>query len=353
MASKIRVLVVDDSALIREVLRQGLSADEAIEVVDTASDPFNARDKIVALRPDVITLDVEMPRMNGVEFLKKLMPQLPTPVVMVSSLTERGAQVTLDALAAGAIDFVAKPKADVAQALSMMMTELRIKVKVAAVANVSHWKRSREEVKREFAKINYNVAAEKGYHDLIAIGASTGGTEAIASIMARLPPTLPGILIVQHMPKGFTKLFADRLNNLSDVQVREAVDGDVLKPGLCLIAPGGMQTEVQKQGGQFVVRTFEGHLVNGHMPSVEVMMRSAAKAAGARAIGVMLTGMGGDGAEGLKAMRDAGARTFAQSESTCVVFGMPKVAWEKGAAEELVDLGFVPDRILALLKGEK
>jgi two-component system chemotaxis response regulator CheB len=291
--------------------------------------------------------------MNGVEFLKKLMPQLPTPVVMVSSLTERGAQVTLDALAAGAIDFVAKPKADLAQALNMMMSELRIKVKVAAVANVSHWKRSREEVRREFGKINYSVEAGKGFHDMIAIGASTGGTEAIASVMARLPPTLPGILIVQHMPKGFTKMFADRLNNLSDIEVREAVDGDVLKPGMCLIAPGGMQTEVHKRGGQFVVKTFEGNLVNGHMPSVEVMMRSAAKAAGARAIGVMLTGMGGDGADGLKAMREAGARTFAQSESTCVVFGMPKVAWEKGAAEELVDLGFVPDRILALLKGEK
>ncbi len=353
MTKKIRVLVVDDSALVREVLRQGLSADEVIEVVDTASDPYDARNKIVALRPDVITLDVEMPRMNGVEFLKKLMPQLPTPVVMVSSLTERGAQVTLDALAAGAVDFVAKPKADVSQALNMMMVELRIKVKVAAVANVSHWKRSRDEMRRELGKINYSVDAGRGLHDIVAIGASTGGTEAIASIMRRLPPTLPGIFIVQHMPKGFTKLFADRINGLSDVEVREAVEGDVLKPGLCLIAPGGMQSELHKQGGQFVVRTSNGNLVNGHMPSVEVMMRSVAKVAGARALGVMLTGMGGDGADGLKAMRDAGARTFAQSESTCVVFGMPKVAWEKGAAEELVDLEFIPDRILAMLKGEK
>lgn len=353
MARKIRVLVVDDSALIREVLRQGLSGDEAIEVVDTASDPYDARDKIVHLKPDVITLDVEMPRMNGVEFLKKLMPQLPTPVVMVSSLTERGAQVTLDALAAGAIDFVAKPKADVAQALNMMMMELRIKVKVAAVANVSHWKRSRDELKREISAINYKVDASKGLHDIIAIGASTGGTEAIASVMQRLPAILPGIVIVQHMPKGFTKLFADRLNNLSNVRVREAADGDVVKQGECLVAPGGMQLEVFKQGSQYVCKVFAGSQVNGHMPSVEVMMRSVATAAKGRAIGVMLTGMGGDGADGLKAMRDAGARTFAQSEATCVVFGMPKVAWERGGAEELVDLGFIPDRILALLKGEK
>jgi two-component system chemotaxis response regulator CheB len=353
VARKIRVLIVDDSALIREVLRQGLSADDAIEVLDTASDPYDARNKIVALRPDVITLDVEMPRMNGVEFLKKLMPQVPTPVVMVSSLTERGAQVTLDALAAGAVDFVAKPKADVAQSLNMMMVELRIKVKVAAVANVSHWKRSREELKCEVSKINYSVDSGKGLHDVIAIGASTGGTEAIASVLERLPSTLPGIVIVQHMPKGFTKLFAERVNKNSNVDVREAVDGDYVKQGSCLIAPGGMQMEVVRQGAQMQVRVFAANPVNGHMPSVEVMMNSVAKAAKARAIGVMLTGMGGDGADGLKAMRDAGARTFAQSEATCVVFGMPKVAWEKGGAEELVDLSFVPDRILALLKGEK
>ncbi len=353
MTKKIRVLVVDDSALIREILKNGLSADDGIEVIDTASDPYDARNKIVQLRPDVITLDVEMPRMNGVEFLKKLMPQLPTPVVMVSSLTAHGAQVTLDALAAGAVDFVAKPKADVPQALNLMMMELRIKIKIAAVANVSHWKRSRSELKRELPASNYQVEASKGLHDVIAIGASTGGTEAIASVMERLPETLPGIVIVQHMPKGFTKLFADRINGLSNIQVHEAANGDLIKQGTCLIAPGGMQMEVVKQGAQLSVRVYEGPAINGHMPSVEVMMKSVANTVKNRAIGVMLTGMGGDGADGMKSMRDAGARTFAQNEASCVVFGMPKVAWEKGGVEELVELSFIPDRILAVLKGGK
>lgn len=344
---KIRVLIVDDMALVREVLAQGLSQDPAIEVVATAADPFIARDKIIEHKPDVMTLDVEMPKMDGVEFLQRLMPQFPIPVVMVSSLTERGQRITLDALQAGAVDFVTKPKADVARGLSAMMIELRTKIKIAATANVSHWKRKRTDAQAAApAVVRAGQALAVSTDKVIAIGASTGGTEAIKEVITRFPATAPGTVIVQHMPTGFTKLFAERLNTLCAMDVKEAEDEDRVMPGRVLIAPGGHHMSLVRSGGVYRVRVETGDLVNGHCPSVEVLFRSVARFAAANAVGVMLTGMGGDGADGLKVMRDAGARTFAQDEATCVVFGMPKVAWERGGVEKLVPIQEIAQKVM-------
>ncbi len=343
MANPIRVLVVDDSALVREILSTGLNMDPGIEVVGTATDPFNAKDKILKLRPDVLTLDVEMPRMDGVEFLRQLMPQFPLPVVMVSALTERGQRITLEALGAGAVDFVTKPKSNLAQGLSGMMGQLVAKVKIASTANVSQWKGRRPAgpaptpVARPLASSTNQV---------IVIGASTGGTEAIREVVQGFPVTSPGVVIVQHMPAGFTKLFAERLNDLVPMQVKEAADGDTVIPGRILIAPGEKQMSVVRSGGSYKVVCKQGEKVNGHAPSVEILMNSAATALGKHAVGVMLTGMGGDGARGLKAMRSAGARTLAQDEASSVVFGMPKVAWELGAAERLVPLNKISATVM-------
>jgi len=313
MNKRVRVLIVDDSALVREVLSSGLSGDPDIEVVGTATDPFNARDKIVKLRPDVMTLDVEMPKMDGVEFLRQLMPQFPLPVVMVSALTERGQRITLDALDAGAVDFVTKPRSNVAQGLQMMMVDLRYKVKVAARSNVSQWK-GRKQVPPQKPRAGYLAAST---NQVIVIGASTGGTEAIKDVITKLPATSPGVVIVQHMPAGFTKMFADRLNEICAMEVREASDGDAIIPGRILVAPGALQMQVVRSGGSYKVVCKPGEKVNGHCPSVEVLMNSA--------------------------------RTLAQDEATCVVYGMPKVAWEMGAAEKQVPLGQITDVVLSWL----
>ena len=340
---KVRVLVVDDSALVREVLRTGLNADPEIEVVGTATDPFNARDKIVKLRPDVLTLDVEMPKMDGVEFLRQLMPQFPLPVVMVSALTERGQKITLEALDSGAVDFVTKPTSNLAAGLEGMMSQLRRKVKVASTANVAHWK-GRKPRRRLEPPTQRALAAST--NNAIIIGASTGGTEAIREVISGFPVTTPGVVVVQHMPAGFTRMFAERLDEQSTMKVVEAKDGDSIIPGRVLIAPGEHHLEIKRSGGSYKVKCYPGPKVNGHCPSVEVLMKSAAQAFGKHAVGVMLTGMGGDGAVGLKAMRDAGARTLAQDQKTSVVFGMPKVAWEMGAAEKLVPIDRISDTVL-------
>jgi len=345
MEKKIRVLVVDDSAMIRNILADGLQKDPTIEVVGKAADPYMARDKIVELKPDVITLDVEMPRMDGLEFLKKLMAQYPLPVIMVSALTERGKKITLEALEAGAVDFVTKPKADVARGLDEMMIELRTKVKLAASANVSHFKVARNETLKT---LSVPRALAETTDKIIVIGASAGGTEAIKEVITRLPSVSPGVVIVQHMPEGFTKLFAERLNNLSQMFVKEAADGDRVMPGVVLVAPGSYQMSVIRSGGFYRVKCEKGEKVCGHCPSVEVLMRSAAACAGANAVGVMLTGMGSDGAGGMKAMRDAGAKTIAQSEESCVVFGMPKAAINAGGVEFVVSLNDIPGKILSL-----
>jgi len=345
MDRKIRVLVVDDSAMIRNILADGLQKDPTIEVVGKAADPYMARNKIVELKPDVITLDVEMPRMDGLEFLKKLMAQYPLPVIMVSALTERGKKITLEALEAGAVDFVTKPKADVARGLDEMMIELRTKVKLAASANVSHFKVARSETLKTLSAPR---ALAETTDKIIVIGASAGGTEAIKEVITRLPSVSPGVVIVQHMPEGFTKLFAERLNNLSQMFVKEATDGDRVMPGVVLVAPGSYQMSVIRSGGFYRVKCEKGEKVCGHCPSVEVLMRSAAACAGANAVGVMLTGMGSDGAGGMKAMRDAGARTIAQSEESCVVFGMPKSAINAGGVEFIVSLNDIAGKVLSL-----
>ncbi len=347
MARPVRVLIVDDSALVRNILSQGLSLDPGIEVVGTASDPYQARDKIVQLRPDVMTLDVEMPRMDGVAFLRKLMPQYPIPVVMVSSLTQRGKQITIDALDAGAVDFVAKPTSNMASGLNAMIGELQVKVKIASTANVSHWKGKRVETRPQ--TLAGNKALAESTDKVIAIGASTGGTEAIRKVITQFPATTPGVVIVQHMPGGFTKMFSDRLNTLCAMEVKEAQDGDRVRNGLILIAPGGMQMKVVRTGGFYHVKCGGTDKVSGHCPSVDVMMHSVAEHVGANAVGGMLTGMGGDGSDGMLAMKNAGARCIAQDEATSVVFGMPKVAYEKGGAERLVPLDKIAQNLLNLL----
>ncbi len=347
MARPIRVLIVDDSALVRMILERGLSQDPGIEVVGTASDPYVARDKIVQLQPDVLTLDVEMPRMDGVDFLRKLMPQHPMPVVMVSSLTQRGKQITMEALDAGAVDFVSKPTTDVARGLEGMLMELRAKIKIASTANVSHWKAKRSELFNN--PVTSSRALSESTDKVIAIGASTGGTEAIKKVITRFPATSPGVVIVQHMPAGFTKMFSDRLNQLCAMEVREAQSGDRIMPGRILVAPGNFHMRVVRSGGIYKVQCEEGEKVSGHRPSVNVMMHSVAKEVGRNAVGVMLTGMGSDGAEGMLAMRQAGARCIAQDEASSVVFGMPKVAFEKGGAEKLVPLEDIAQATINLL----
>ncbi len=344
---KIKVLIVDDSALVREILAKGLSQDPEIEVVGTAADPYIARDKIVHLLPDVLTLDVEMPRMDGIEFLQRLMPQYPLPVIVVSALTKNGASITLDAFEAGAVEVVTKPNTDVKRGLTMMLDELRTKVKIAASTNLRVLLSNRNSQPVPLKKPSRALA--ESTDKVIAIGASTGGTEAIRSIISSFHSTMPGTVIVQHMPAGFTKHFAERLNGLSAMEVMEAKTGDRVMNGRVLIAPGGRQMEVFRSGGIYQVNCDATEEVNGHCPSVETLFQSVAKYVGSNAIGIMLTGMGGDGAEGMLAMRLAGARTMAQDEATSIVFGMPRVAYEKGGAECLLPLNTIPKEIVKLL----
>lgn len=333
---RIKVLVVDDSALVRQVLCAGLAEDPGLLVVGSAPDPYVARDRILELRPDVMTLDVEMPRMDGVEFLRRLLPQYPIPVVMVSALTQRGKRITLEALEAGAVDFVTKPSADLARGLSEVMSELKTKIKIASLANLSHLKSRRPPPEAAAAKRGRALA--ESTDKVIAIGASTGGTEALREVLTRFPSDAPGIVVVQHMPPGFTSLFAERLNTLCSMEVREAVTGDRVLAGRVLVAPGGSHMRVTRSGGVYLVECRPGDKVSGHCPSVDVLMESVAESAGANSLGIVLTGMGHDGSDGLLAMRKSGARTVAQDEATSVVFGMPKVAYEKGAAECLQPL---------------
>lgn len=342
----VKVLVVDDSALVRQVLKQGLSMDAGIDVVGTASDPYVARDMIVRLKPDVLTLDVEMPRMDGVAFLRKLMPQFPIPVVMVSALTQKGKQITVEALEAGAVEVVTKPSSDLKQGLNSMMQELRTKVKIASTANVSHWKNRRPIVK---ATTLQSRALSESTDKVIAIGASTGGTEAIREVLMKVPASIPGTVIVQHMPPGFTAMFAKRLNDQCAPIVKEAQNGDRVMPGQILIAPGDLHMEVVRRGGIYQVRCYEGENVCGHCPSVEVLMQSVAREVGRNAVGVMLTGMGRDGAQGMLAMRRAGARTIAQDEATSVVYGMPKEAHLAGGVERLLPLHRIAQGMLDML----
>lgn len=321
---QIRVLVVEDSIVFRELLVQNLNADPAITVVATATDPFEARDAILEHKPDVMTLDVELPKMSGIEFLRKLMPQYPLPVVVISSLSDK----VFDALNAGAVDFVAKPTgANRTQLEAFVKNELPAKIKIASIAKIGGWKKT--------SMVEPSQHLTTGNKDLIvAIGASTGGTEAIASVIKEFDTDIPGVVVVQHMPPGFTAMYANRLNSQCKVTVKEAKTGDIVKPGQVLIAPGGdAHMQLIRRNGTYQVVNRQGPKVNGHCPSVDVLFQSVAEVAGDRALGVILTGMGGDGAKGLLAMRKAGARTIGQDESTCVVYGMPKVAYDIGAVE--------------------
>lgn len=344
---KIRVLVVDDSALVRKVIREGLSVDPSFEILGDAADPYEARDKIVRFRPDVLTLDVEMPRMDGVEFLRRLMPQFPVPAVMVSALTQRGKEITLQALEAGAVDFVTKPSRNVEGGLQGMMMELRTKLKIASTANVSHWK-GKTAAGGERRQIS--AALSESTDKVIAIGASTGGTEATKAVLARLPKTTPGIVITQHMPPGFTKMYAGRLNEECVHHCVEAEDGMRVIPGRVYIAPGDLQMSIHRSGGHYLIRCVKGPKVNGHCPSVDVLFNSMAQHVGRNGIGVILTGMGRDGADGMLAMRRAGARTVAQDRTTSVVYGMPKEAADNGGAESVAKLHDIAELVVRALQ---
>jgi two-component system chemotaxis response regulator CheB len=344
----IRVLIVDDSALVCEILKERLLREPGIEVVGTASDAYGARDKIVQLRPDVMTLDVEMPHMNGVEFLRRLMPQYPIPVIMVSSLTKKGTQVAIESLEAGAVDFVTKPSADLGYGLENMLMELCTKIKIASTANVSHWKKKRIQLKPE-KQILPGTSFKKSAEKVIAIGASTGGIEAITEIVSKFPAETPGVVVVQHMPPIFTTMFADRLNSKCAMLVKEAANGDTIKPGMVFIAPGDKHLRIEKSAAGYQLKITDDDKVCGHRPSVEVMMQSMAKHVGLNAIGIMLSGMGSDGANGMLAMRRAGARTIAQDEATSIVFGMPKEAYERGGAERLLPLQKIAAEVVRLL----
>lgn len=345
VARKIRVLIVDDSAIAREFLERGLSSDPSIEVVGKASDAYSARDRIVFLDPDVVTLDVEMPGMSGIEFLKRLIAQYPIPVIIVSAHTVEGSKRAFEALEAGAIDVVAKPDAKDSQGLKSMLDDLAEKVKEASCADM---RKIRHAAAATVVKQKLGAKPRPDYH-LIAIGASTGGTNALGTIIEQFPPDMPGVVIVQHMPPVFTRLFAESLNRTSRVEVKEAESGDIVAQGHVYIAPGDLQCTVRRMGADIRIQCGGGEKVSGHRPSVDVLFRSVAAAAGKNAVGVLLTGMGRDGADGLLEMREAGARCFAQDEETSVVFGMPKEAWENGAAERLIPVEKVTGTILSCL----
>lgn len=338
----IRVLIVDDSATARAVLSEILHSDPMIEVIATASDAYIARDKIVELRPDVVCLDVEMPRMDGITFLKRLMHYFPLPVVMVSSLTQRGAQTTLDALEAGAVDFVAKPHSNIYDGKNEIYDELIAKVKMAAKAKVQ------QRVLGKLPRANTTSLCETT-NKILAIGASTGGTEAIKDVLMQLPRNAPGTVVVQHMPANFTANFATRLDSLCAMEVREAKNGDSIVQGVVLIAPGDYHMVVRRSGARYYVEIGSGDKISGHRPSVDVLFNSVSKVVGANAIGVIMTGMGSDGAKGLFEMRKAGGKTIGQDEESCVVYGMPKVAYEMGAVEKQLSLENIAEGILGFL----
>lgn len=346
----IEVLIVDDSALVRMILTQILDGDPGIEVVGTAPNPYVARDMILELHPHVITLDVEMPRMDGLAFLERLMTHFPLPVVMVSSLTQRGCETTLQAMELGAVDIVAKPALDVRRSLEAISEE--VVEKVYAASKVSKWS-----LKRQFQQRGKKIKPRSNTHALanttdkvIAIGASTGGTEAIKRMLMEMPANAPGTIIVQHMPPTFTTSFAKRLNELCAMTVAEARGGERVIPGSVLLAPGDKHMMIRRSGGIYSVSLNQNSPVNRHRPSVEVLFQSVAKYVGRNAVGVMLTGMGADGAEGMKCMRDAGAHTIGQDEASCVVYGMPKEAKRAGAVIQELPIEKITGAVLGALR---
>lgn len=350
---KIRVVVVDDSALVRSLLAEIINKQADMQCVGAANDPLVAREMIRELDPDVITLDIEMPKMDGLDFLGRLMRLRPMPVVMISTLTERGAEVTMKALELGAVDFVAKPRIGLVDGIKELAANIVDKIRVAAAAkvhkspHVSSTSGTERTSGPSAGPISIGrVSTEK----LVFIGASTGGTEAIKEILIRLPADSPGVVITQHMPPGFTTSFAARLDGLCQITVQEAINGARVLPGHAYIAPGGKQFWVEKSGANYVCVVEDGELVNRHRPSVEVLFRSAARVAGRNAFGIMLTGMGNDGARAMKEMKDAGSYNYVQDEASCIVFGMPREAILNGAADEILPLADIAPALLQRLK---
>lgn len=341
MTEKIKVLVVDDSALIRNLLSRIINSQPDMVVVATAADPYFARDQMRTFSPDVMTLDIEMPRMNGLDFLERVMRIHPLPVIMVSSLTERGAEVTMRALELGAVDFVAKPKLDITSGMLEYTEEIASKIRAAYMARqrirrtIANKKPESDPLERQLPSVgNRFLSTEK----IILIGASTGGTEAVKEVLMQMPPDCPGILVTQHMPAGFTKSFAQRLDNLCRIAVKEAVDGERVLPGHAYIAPGSHHLLLKRSGANYMTSISDGPPVNRHRPSVEVLFRSGAECAGASTVGIMLTGMGKDGAQAMLELRQAGAYNIAQDEASCVVFGMPREAIAVGATHVTLPL---------------
>jgi two-component system, chemotaxis family, protein-glutamate methylesterase/glutaminase len=350
---KIRVLVVDDSALVRSLLTEIINRQKDMLCVGAANDPLIAREMIRELDPDVLTLDIEMPKMDGIDFLGRLMRLRPMPVVMISTLTERGAEVTMRALELGAVDFVAKPRIGLVDGIKELADQIVDKVRIAAAAHIQRVPTSLPSADSGSGETRSGtthvplgrISTEK----LICIGASTGGTEAIKEILLRMPADAPGIVITQHMPPGFTTSFAARLNGICQITVREASHGERILPGHAYIAPGGRQFRVDRSGANYVCVVEEAEPVNRHRPSVEVLFKSAAKVVGRNAIGIMLTGMGNDGAKAMKEMKDAGSYNYVQDEASCIVFGMPREAILNGAADEILSLTAIAPAMLAKL----
>ena len=360
MKPKIRVIVVDDSALVRSLLAEIINRQGDMECIGTANDPLIAREMIREQNPDVITLDVEMPRMDGIDFLGRLMRLRPMPVVMISTLTERGAEVTMKALELGAVDFVAKPRVGLSNGLSELATQIVEKIRVAAAAHVRRTSvRSAGAIAHPDGAVQAvpapvsasallgRVSTEK----VICIGASTGGTEAIREVLVHMPADAPAIVITQHMPPGFTTSFAARLNSLCQITVKEAVNGERILPGHAYIAPGGKQFHIARSGANYVAVVDDGPPVNRHKPSVEVLFKSAAAVLGRNAYAIMLTGMGADGAAAMREMKDAGSYNYVQDEASCIVFGMPREAIAHGAADEVLPLTQIAPALIARLRG--
>ncbi len=333
----IRVLIVDDSVVFRQILTKGIQVDKDIKVVATAVDAFDARDKILEFQPDVVTCDIEMPKMNGIEFVKRLMPQYPIPVIVVSSISNK----VFDAMDAGAVDFVTKPQANSPESVQNFIIDLIAKIKAASKATIK--------VTHEAEK-SHASSKSLSLHNIIAIGASTGGTEAIFNLLKQLPKDLPGIVIVQHIPPVFSTMFAERLNKQTHFTVKEAANGDVLEKGHVYLAPGDKHMQVKGQGGAYRLRVFEGEKVSGHCPSVDVLFHSLAEEAGDKAMGIILTGMGYDGAKGIAQMKRKGAVTIGQDEKSCVVYGMPKAAYELNGITKQVSLELMGHQVMRFLK---
>jgi two-component system chemotaxis response regulator CheB len=350
--ARIKVVVVDDSALVRGLLSEIINRERDMQCVGVAADPLQAREVIRTANPDVITLDVEMPRMDGIDFLSRLMRLRPTPVVMVSTLTERGAEVTMRALELGAVDFVAKPKIGVVDGLKRLADDITDKIRVAAHAQVQRLSvaPAAQRAAPSGAAPSPSPLGRLSTEKLIFIGASTGGTEATKAVLTELPADTPAILITQHMPPGFTTSYAKRLDSLSRIRVKEAVDGERVLPGHAYLAPGGLHLSVERSGANYIARVRDGDAVNRHKPSVEVLFESAARVVGPNALGVMLTGMGADGAQAMRAMHDAGSYNICQDEASCVVFGMPREAIARGAAHEVLPLSRIAAALIARLK---